>query len=115
MENLNAKKEELTPEQIENFVSETKKWIGRELPLDPGLHINAFLSLLYSADLAQNLSIKNRPIKSDEGIPLCLKGNDAAFPPDRMNDTVKNGIALPVPEEDQVSSFQGAAGDTGAA
>ena len=31
---LRAKSEELTQEQIDNFVAETKKWIGREMPLD---------------------------------------------------------------------------------
>ena len=82
-----------------------------EPSLDPGLHINAFRSLLYLTDLAQNLLIMNRSVKGDERIPLCLKGYGAALPPDRMDDTVKNGAALPIPKEDQVSPFQGGAGN----
>ena len=33
---LRAKKADLSDAQIEAFVAETKKWIGREMPLDPG-------------------------------------------------------------------------------
>jgi hypothetical protein len=33
---LRARSEELSQAEIDNFVAETKKWIGRELPLDDG-------------------------------------------------------------------------------